>query len=302
MSFGRRVGAILAIALATPVRWLPSRWAVGLGGALGWIWYRIIPVRRGVARANLQAALGEAGDEAHLRGMYRHFGRSFIELLRFGRRPAAELWETLQVEGVEYLDEALTRQRGALILTAHLGNWELLVRAGTLHGRPLSVITKTFHSAVAEGMWRALRSGGPTLLRAGSARRVVKALERGELVAYVLDQNVRPERAVWVPFFGRPAATSPDLVRLAQLTGAPIVPIFTRREGDRHHIWIEPPVAVEGLDLVEGTGRCVARVEAAIRRAPAQWLWIHRRWKPAPAEFSGAVAAAARRLGGPGSV
>lgn len=281
-----RIARICLWPLVTMLRALPSGGADRLGAALGWLWYRVVPIRRSVARENVGRALSvdDPGREAIVRAMYLHLGRSFVELLRFGGRSLAP--EMLQVEGRDHLEAAIGNGRGALILTAHLGNWELLVRSATLADRPGLVVTKTFRAGWAEAVWRALRRGGPELVTAGgSARRIVHALRDGALVGYVLDQHDPGRRAVRLPFFGRDAATSPDLVRLARLSGAAIVPVFTWREGRGHVIRIEPPVELADLndepDWVEqGTARCLARVEAAIAAQPEQWLWIHRRWKP----------------------
>lgn len=270
--------------ITTALRLLPDRWADGLGRALGWGWYRLVPIRRAVARRNVHAALGlpAAAGEPIVRGMYLHLGRSFVELLRFGGRPLEA--SRVRVEGREHVDGP--GEAGILIVTAHLGNWELLVRVGSTLRRPVSVVTRRFKAGWAEAAWRALRLGGPRLLPAGaSARDVVAALKRGEIVGYVLDQHSPSPKAVRAPFFGRMASTSPDLARLARMTGARVVPAFTWREGLDHVVRFDPPLEVQhtserGADVEENTRRCLAVVEDAIRAHPEQWLWIHRRWKP----------------------
>lgn len=280
-------------ALAWCARLLPARLAAGLGCALGWCWYRLVPVRRGVARRNVAAALGlpPAGRERVVRQMYLHLGQCLVELLRFGP-DAVDVTTHTDDEGRRRLAAAVGEGRGVLVLSAHLGNFEVLVRGATAAGRRITVITKTFRSRLAEGAWRSLRRGGARLVTpGGSARAVLEALGRGEIVAYVLDQHVPPGRAVWVPFFGRPAATSPDLARLARLSGAPVLPVFTWRGPGGHVVEVGEPVpmprtADRAADVVEGTRRCAAVVEAAIRRHPEQWLWIHRRWKPPPPDVA----------------
>ncbi len=260
-------------------RAVPSSWAEGLGALLGWGWYRLVPIRRGVARENLARAFperSEAERERVVAAMYRHLGLCAIELLRFGARAPADLAEQLQVEGTAHLEAALADGRGVLVVTAHLGNWEVLVRAGTLCGAPLSVVSKRMRSSVAQAAWQALRRGGPTLLAdRGSARAIVAALKRGEVVGYVLDQHA--PRGVSVPFFGRAASTYDGLARLANATGAAILPVFTWRGEAGHRVVIEPPV--EGGEVTDVTAACTERIEAAIRAHPEQWLWIHRRWK-----------------------
>ncbi len=261
-------------------RAVPRSWADRVGAFLGWGWYRLVPIRRRVARQNLEQAFPELDVKARERivaGMYRHLGLCLVELLRFGARDPGQLAASLHVEGRAHLEAALAEGRGVLVLTAHLGNWEVLVRAGTLCGAPLSVVTKSMRSPVAQAAWRALRRGGPELLPdRDSARRIVAALKRNEVVGYVLDQHA--PRGLRVPFFGRPAQTHDALARLAKATGAVVLPVFTWRSPEGHRVRIETPVAL-GADPTESTRRYVARVEAAIRARPEQWLWIHRRWK-----------------------
>ncbi len=299
------IGALAAGALrllGAVARRAPPRAAVALGDALGWAWYRLVPVRRSVARANVARALGPALDaaarEAVVRGMYRHLGRAFVELVRGAGRPPVALAAELDVRGRAHLDAALAEGRGALVLTAHLGNWEVLVRAGAAPGGPVPIVPRRFRAPGAEPAWPGLRRGGAGLIVAeGGARAVVAALAAGEVVGYVLDQHMPPRRAVWVPFFGQPAATSPDLARLARLTGAAVVPLFTWRGPDgRHVVEVQAPVTLPrtadvAADILEGTRRCAAVVEAAVRAHPEQWLWIHRRWKPPPPEAAAQLAA-----------
>ncbi len=275
-------GGLAARAAASVARRLPRGFAAQLGRALGWGWYRLLPIRRGVARQNVARALPElnaAQREAVVAGMYRHLGLTFVELLRFGR--AQRLREGLRVEGLEHLRAACEAGRGVLVLSAHLGNWELLVRAGALAERPLWVVTKQLSSSLAQAAWRVLRRGGPGLLPAkGSARAIVAALGRGEIVGYVLDQHMPPGLAIRAPFFGIDAATSPDLARLAALTGAPVLPVFTWREAEGHCLSIGAPLEVErGADPAIATVQFNEVIEAAVRAHPEQWLWIHRRWK-----------------------
>lgn len=261
-----------------------------LGGLAGALWYHLVPIRRGVAAKNVALAfpdLPAAKRRALVAANFRHLGRTFFELLWFAHRPPAQglVAGRVEIEGREHLDAALARGRGVLVLSAHLGNFELLVRLAEVSGRPAGVVTRSLSWGPAERAWRALRAGGPTLLPAGrSARATVRLLREGGLVAFVLDQHASARRAERVPFFGRPAATSPDLARLARLTRAPVVPVFVRREGRGHVVRVEPALELpdtgdEAADVRAGTAQCAAVVEAAIRRTPEQWLWIHRRWK-----------------------
>lgn len=294
---GLALGAGLLLVPRGLLRLLPEAASRRLGATLGAIWHAAIPVRRSVARANVALAFAQWPPEQVRRvvaASYRNLGALSVAALRGGPPPDLEA-----VEGIELLRAALAQGRGALLLSAHLGDFERLVRLARIDEHRLWVVTRRFGSAVAEGLWRRARRGGAGLFAAGEGAEAVRAaLRRGEAVAYVLDQHTPPGRAVWVPFFGRPAATSPDLARLARLSGAPVLPVFTVVEDGRPRVRVAPPLALVrsgdgAADALEWTRICTAVVEAAIRHQPEQWLWIHRRWKPAPPEVAAALAASA---------
>lgn len=266
----RAIGGLLGL--------LPVGWVRALGRGLGWVWHDVVPIRRGTARRNVIRALPELSRaEAHqiVRVAFRSYGQFVLEMLRGVDSPAG-------FEAGHHLAEALAKGRGVVVVTAHLGNFERLVALSETFGAPVHVVTRRFRSPTAQQNWRRLRAGGARLLEAGrSGRAAVAALRAGGIVGYVLDQHDAGRRALWLPFFGIPAATSPDAARLARLTGAALVPMFTWWDGARHRVWVEPAVE-PGPDDAETTRRCLARVEAAVRAHPEQWLWIHRRWKTPP--------------------
>jgi KDO2-lipid IV(A) lauroyltransferase len=277
------VTAWLVRALGAVLRLAPPSWTRGLGRALGWVWHDLLPIRRSTARRNVALALPglpERTQRRVVRGAYAHFGRSVLELLR----SAGQRAETGRFDGRAHLEAALAKGRGVVVITAHLGNFERLVALETLCGAPVHVVTRRFSSARAQASWGQLRRGGAALLAAGgSARATVTALKAGAIVGYVLDQHDAGKRAMWLPFFGCPAATSPDAARLARITGAALVPLFTFWDGQAHRMVAEPEIE-PGANDAETTARCLARVEAAIAAHPEQWLWIHRRWKPRPGQ------------------
>jgi KDO2-lipid IV(A) lauroyltransferase len=115
---------------------------------------------------------------------------------------------------------------------------------------------------------------------------IVDALRSGRIVGILLDQNASRREGVFVPFFGVPASTSKGMALIALRTGAPVLPVFIRRRPDgRHVVDAGPPVPVPADgDVVAFTRAFNEAIEAAIRRAPEQWFWLHRRWKTRPGE------------------
>ncbi len=275
--------ALVTRALVVVARPWPLAWIRAVGAMLGWLWYRVVPIRRSVARENVALALGRPPleTEAIVRGMYLNLGRAAMELLALDRVAAR-----LEIEGTAHLQSALKAGQGAILVTAHLGNWEVLVRAAAAAGRPVHVLTKRMHRGWAEAAWRALRRDGAHLMHErGSGRRVLEALARGEVIALVLDQHDASPQALRAPFLGRLAATNTGLARVALASGAPVVPVFTHRRPDgEHHVAFEAPLEAPASGSRSArvemlTRTCLDTIEAAIRRHPEQWLWIHRRWK-----------------------
>jgi KDO2-lipid IV(A) lauroyltransferase len=272
---------------------LPHHVAAWLGRRLGDAAALILWRRRRLALDNLRQAWPGLSPSARRR-LYRrscqHLGRIFVELCALLSRPADQLLSRVSLEGREHLDQAMASHGRALVLTAHLGNWELLSVAHRLTPYPLAVVVRPLDSPwLNELAERFRRKAGVELIDKRAALRPVQAaLARGSMVGILLDQNATRREGVFVPFFGRPASTSRAIALLAIRTGAPVIPIFARREPDgRHRVIVRPPLVPPAARdreeaIVELTTRCTAVIEAAIRETPEQWLWMHARWRTRP--------------------
>jgi KDO2-lipid IV(A) lauroyltransferase len=219
-----------------------------------------------------------------------------VELARLLHRPLEATLEELSLEGLEHVKHVMHEHGRALVLTAHLGNWEYLAAVHHLIGHPVAIVVRPLDSAALDLQAAAMRrkTGVEMIDKRRALRPVLAALRRGRLVAILLDQNAGRREGVFVPFFGRPASTSRSLALLALRTRTPILPVFIRRTGvASHHVEFEPPLAPAVSNdteaaIVELTGRCTQVVEAAIRRTPEQWLWAHDRWRTRPSAPLGA--------------
>jgi len=215
-----------------------------------------------------------------------------MELCAALARPLEWTLARIDLEGVDTLKSVMETHGRALLLTGHLGNWELLSAAHRLTSYSLAVVARPLDASWLETLARRLceKTGVELIDKRQALRPVLTALRRGRLVGILLDQNAARDEAAFVPFFGVLASTSRSMAVLALRTDAPVVPVFIRREASgRHRISIEPPLAVpEATDrdaaVRELTALCTARVEAAIRRAPEQWFWMHNRWRTRPPE------------------
>jgi KDO2-lipid IV(A) lauroyltransferase len=253
----------------------------------------VLTRRRRAALANVELAFPALPPLARrrlARRAWQHLGMTLVELARLLGRPLHATLGELTLEGLEHIRAVMGEHGRALVLTAHLGNWEYLTAAHRLMGYPLAIVVRPLDSPVLDALAATIRlkTGAELIEKQGALRPVLEALRRGRMVGILLDQNATRREGVFVPFFGRAACTSRSLALLALRTGTPIVPIFIRREGaGRHRVVIEPPLPLPGSNdvdraIVELTARCTETIEAAVRRSPEQWLWSHDRWRTRP--------------------
>jgi KDO2-lipid IV(A) lauroyltransferase len=277
---------------------LPLPAALWLGRRLGDVLYAGLPRRRRIALANLGHAYPELPAAARrrlARHASQHLGMTLVEIPRLLAAPLESTLARIRLEGAEHLDAAMKAHGRALILTAHLGNWEILCASHRLTTYGLSVVVRPLDATWLNGVAVRLRrrTGVEVIDKRGALRPVLAALRRGRLVGILMDQNASRREGVFVDFFGRPASTSRSIALLAVRTGAPIVPIFTYRDanGD-HRVVIRPALDAPSAPdadaaVVEMTARCTAEVERAIRESPEQWLWSHDRWRTRPPHPAG---------------
>jgi len=241
---------------------------------------------------NLAQALPERSEkerQAIARGAYITMARAVLEALAdVDRMPPG--WEQEEVVGAEAwqaLQAHLATGKGALLVTAHFGNWELLGEILIHRGMPINALVRPLKGAlnmrIAENR---LRAGAGLIYPRGAVQEIVDAVGRGESVYMLLDQGI-PTKGVFVPFFGRLASTTPAMAVAAQRTGVPAWVVMGVRDGLRMRVHIEgpfaPPPVQEGKDpITEHTALVTAGLERIIRQYPEQWLWLHRRWKYAP--------------------
>lgn len=271
---------------------LPSAVGLAAGRRLGDLLWWVLPGRRAVALDNLRRSFGGERSPAEVRCLgrrsFQHVGMNLVEACRYFLRPTHVMLSRVRMEGREHLQAAAAHGRGVLVLTAHFGNWELLAAAHGLSGLPLSIVTRQLDHPLLDDLAARFRrrSGAELIVKRQAVREVLTALRRQRMVGILLDQNATRAEGVFVPFFGSPASTSKGLALLALRTGAPVVPIFLRREPDGRHcmeVGAALPPPADGL-VTSYTATFNRVLEAAILRAPEQWLWMHDRWRTRPRE------------------
>ena len=247
-------------------------------------------IRRRVTLDNLAEALPERSAEERRRigrAAYGNMARVVVDALRTLGASRAQLLAEVEVDDFSPVERALARGRGLLVATAHLGSWELF-GAAMAQRVPLHAVVRSLRGGLNARLVEARERSGLRLIpERGALAATVAALRRNEVVAMLLDQAIGGKHALFVPFFGRPAATTPALSMAALRTGAPTLVVIALREGGRLRFRVEGPFEMEetgerATDLFRHTARVTAAIERVIREAPEQWLWLHRRWKLSP--------------------
>jgi Kdo2-lipid IVA lauroyltransferase/acyltransferase len=279
------------------VRWLlrrlPHEAARPLGRRIGDLAWLVLGSRRRVALRNLAIAYPErsAAERRRLaRGCFQSLGAALTDTLSATRFDLVRLCRRVELEGWEHLRAIHAQGQGFFVLSAHLGHWEVAAHVAGAWAGPLSVVGRPLDNPHLDAELERLRHrfGNRLIPKRGAARGMLKALGQGGVVGILIDQRVREQEGILVPFFGRECPTSPVLARLSLRTGAPVVPIFCHPEpGGRYRFVarpaIRPPAAdTEGDDETAVHTLTRAYLEATEREidlAPERWMWMHDRFK-----------------------
>lgn len=292
-----RIEAGALVLASVPLSLLPVR----AGEVIGLLLYRLWRSRRGIAVENLRRSdvsplLRGVGPDEVIRQHFRHIGRSFLEVIKVYYGRGERIVGSIAIEGMEHLGPVRAAGTGALFITGHCGNWELLPLAFSSRVQGVAVVARPLNNPYLNRLLEQAREryGNRVIYKRGAVREILRALGRGEYVGILMDQAVLPEEGCVIDFLGRPAWTSKVPALIARKADVPVFPVFIRREGSGHVITIQPAIRLsEASDQSEATREDTARFSAAIekyiREHPAEWLWIHRRWKRAGDETAEAT-------------
>ncbi|MGH9587301.1 MAG: lysophospholipid acyltransferase family protein [Acidobacteriaceae bacterium] len=273
---------------------LPRGAARSLGAGIGAVAYRLLSRLRRVGLCNLEFAFPEklrAERERILRRLYRNLGWLLAEFCQMPHYTRENTQNFLRYDGLEHYLAASDRGKGVLIVTGHLGAWELSSYYHSLMGHPMSIVIRRLDNARVDHLVNSIRClhGNRVLHKDDFARGLLAAMRHGETVGILMDTNMTPPQGVFVPFFGREACTASGLARVALKTGAAVLPGFMLWEESEQkyvlHFGEQIPLISTGddeADALANTARFTRVIEDWVWRYPDQWLWVHRRWKTRP--------------------
>ncbi len=294
-SSGRFFGWIGLILCSSIIKIIPARYLYGFASNIAFLGYRFAKKQRKIALESLNIAFAKEKSPQELeqiaKDCFTYMAKSGIELLSLMDRPDL-LKKRADLAGKENLDNALARGNGVILVSAHFGNFPLMIAALALSGYKIAGIMRPMRDNRAEKffMQKRRKMNIKTIYsqpRNTCVADTIKTLRNNELVFIPIDQNFGTG-GVFVDFFGQKAATATGPVVLAQRTKAVLLPCFiVRQENDRYKIIFEPPLNLEeSKDSQESVLINIQRltnvIESYIRKYPAEWGWIHRRWKSKP--------------------
>ncbi len=281
------------------IRVLPRGLARAIGVMVGAAAFRGLGRLRRVGLRNLELAFPEKTAqerEAILRLEYRNLGLLLAEFCKMPDYTAATASRFIRYEGLENYLRARERGKGVLVLTGHLGAWELSSFYHSLMGMPMGMVIRRLDNPLVDAFVNRIRCqyGNRVIHKDDFARGLIASMRGGETVGILMDTNMTPPQGVFVPFFGVQACTASGMARIAAKTGAAVLPGFlVWQERERRyvlHFGEELPVVHTGdaeQDALTNTAVFTAAIERYIRQYPEQWLWMHRRWKTRPAGEEG---------------
>jgi KDO2-lipid IV(A) lauroyltransferase len=273
---------------------LPRSLARILAAEVARFLYALLPKLRKTAEVNLRIAFPDWSDaqrKALIRAMLQNLGWMAAEFARFSKYTKENIEQFVVLDGHENFLEAQRRGKGVLILTGHIGAWELSSFAHALYGFPLHYMARPIENARIDALVNSYRCsfGNLPIFKNESARAMLKILRDAGTIGILADQNTMPEEAVFVDFFGKAASTTKGIARVALHTDAAVVPGYAVWDESlqKYRLRFEPPVELirtgdAERDILENTQKFTKILEEIIRKYPDQWVWVHGRWNTRP--------------------
>ena len=281
---------LLAVMISQFVLLLPRKFALNLGALLGDLMFFFSHKEKARAVRNLSIAFGTEKSPKDIldicRKCFRNLGKGLIEFLQLPKLTPENLSDLVTFDGRDNVDEILKKGKGVIIITAHLGNWELVGASFPLCGYKSNTIVRPMKLQQLDE-WVNRRREGTGLKcigRGASIKSALQCLKRNEILGILADVDTKVD-GVFVDFFGRSAYTPRGPVSIVLKTGCDLLPAFIIRQKDNtHRLIVEKPIELKITGDIEedvryNTAVFTKIIESYVRKYPEQWIWIHDRWK-----------------------
>ncbi len=274
--------------VAAGISLLPLHSARAAGRSIGLFINFLLGGRANIGRKNLLASFPDMSvdqADALIKKCWENLGEGAADFIKMPAMTRENIFKNADVQGLEHLQKSYDTKKGALIVTAHYGSWELGGKVWPMSGFKTAVVARRVKNPWVNAWATAIRScaGVRVILARDAVRESIRWLKGGNLLAILIDHRVA-EGGLQVPFFGRPALTTGLPAFLALRYQIPVHMVRAWREGETVRVRVEPAMDFAGLsaseaDIAEATSRMTQVVECWVRERPEAWLWIHNRWK-----------------------
>lgn len=283
----------IAIAIISFLKALPREWAIRLGSVIGEIWYLVVPKDRNMATEQMRYVLNLEGNDlkAHVRASYETIGKNLIDVFRMSNWSPEFMNSLVEIEGYENFTKALEKNKGIIVLTGHIGNFELLAAWFSHYKKhKISVIGREMYDKRFDKMLTEHRAklGMKNIATTSTIKTIISDLKNNHAIGFLLDQDSTRVSGYFIDFFGKKALTAAGPMFIARKTGSPVLPMaIYRKSDDKYIIRVLPELNLEWTDNKEEDIKnalieCNKAIEKLIKYDPIQWVWVHNRWRNRP--------------------
>lgn len=270
----------------------PFRISLKFFSGIGSLLYHFDKRHRNVALENLSFVFSDKSNaeiKKIAKKSFKNIGLTIGEIARIVKEGKDFINNITEYEGINNIEKAMKKGKGVIIMSAHLGNWEIGALAIGKRWKFNSVVRPLDNQLLNEFLYKIRTTfNGSVISKKNAMKEILKCLKRNELVAILMDQNTSRDEGIFVDFFGKKACTTPVIAILTLRTGASVIPTFLIREDTgKFKLIFEKEVEIipsgdYRKDIERYTLIFTRVIESAVRKYPEQWLWLHRRWKTQP--------------------
>lgn len=276
---------------ATFIASVPRRRIASIGRVLGMLMYSIDVRHRRIVRRNLKFVYPEWSPERVKKiskRIFQNLGITFLEICQMICFSSDDIMDRVKIRGEEHLLNAMDNNKGAILISAHLGNWEIVPLFWSLYfNTPITVVARKILNKIINRWIYGLRTrfGSRVIYKDVALPEMTRTLRQGKVLAILIDQGTKSSLGVKIKFFNKFVTATPAAALLAMRCKSPVLPGFCTRNADgAFTISIEPPLVLKrtndlGSDLKTNTQIMTDAIEKAVRKYPEQWFWVHKRWR-----------------------
>jgi len=283
---------VLIVLFSLPFAVIPFTLSLKIGEGTGALLYYLWKSRRSIAVENLRGAVSrgaiiiDSHPETVIKQNFKNMGKSFVEIVKIYYGFGEKIFERVEISGIEHYRKAQSKGKGVIAITGHCGNWELNALASSMNLTRVNVVARSLNNPYLNKLIEKTRKkyGNTVIYKKGALKKILLALKRNEAVVILMDQSVISAEGVVADFLGKKDHIMKTPAIIARKTGSPVLPVFIRRVNSGQVIDIGEEIELDTSEDYEqavynDTVRFSGYIEDYIKNNPAEWLWIHRRWK-----------------------